>query len=148
MATPSFYVIGLTNDGHGRTSVNLGGTIVTLVTRWNTTVSAWSLDILDQSENLILAGLMMVPGVNLLKGYPVATAMIGGLSIAEKHSGDYRNPSLLGSDVILLWFPPGAEVLLPMPPDFISTLGISGFFVQDATGAYLVDASGATIVGN
>ena len=120
---PNCYVVDLTNDGQGRTTLNLGQTVVTLITRWNASAKIWTLDILDSNEDPVVVGIAMVPGVNLLKPYPSASQLIGSLVVAEKNSGGYQNSDLLGNGVILLWFPLGITPILPMPVNFTPTQG-------------------------
>jgi hypothetical protein len=112
---PYCYTISLTPDGQGQTTVNLGTTTITLVTRYNYSAKCWCMDILDVNADLMLAGVMLVPGVNLLAPYPSQAAIIGALVLAENDSGDYQSSTGLGVDTTLLWFPPGTSVLIPVP---------------------------------
>jgi len=114
-AVPAYSIIALTSDSESQTTVNLGTTTITLVTRYNYLAQCFSLDIFDENGNLMLAGVMMVPGVNLLKPYAAVAAIIGGLVVAEINPGDYMSSDLLGTNVVLLWFPPGIPVQIPIP---------------------------------
>jgi hypothetical protein len=114
-AVPICYSIALTPNGEGQTTVNLGSTTITLVTKYNYSAQCWCMDIYDVNANLMLAGIMLVPGVNLLAPYAAAAAIIGGLVLAETNPGDYQSPDLLGINTTLLWFPVGATVLIPVP---------------------------------
>ena len=111
----SAYTIDLTPDAQGQITVNLGTTTITLLTRYNYSAQCWCMDIFDVNGNLLMAGLMLVPGVDLLKPYAAIKAIIGGLVLAEINPGDYQSPELLGINTLLLWFPPGQEVIIPVP---------------------------------
>lgn len=108
-----YYVLPLEPDGEGHVKFDLGNTTIELVTRFNYTIKAWSLDILDSNGELLIAGLMMFPGFDLLKYYPDLQQLIGGLWVAEQFPGNYQDPDLLGSSVQLLWFPIGETVIYP-----------------------------------
>jgi hypothetical protein len=108
----NYIVIDLPIAGEGHTQTTLGSTQVELVTRFNYSIPAWIMDILDSAGNLMIAGLTLVPKVNILKPYPELTSL-GSLVLVELNDGDHQNPSLLGSQVQLLWFPVGAAIVLP-----------------------------------
>ena len=107
-----YNILPLGIDGEGHWLFTLGNIQVHLVTRFNYTAACWTLDILDASGNLMVAGIMMVPGINLIKPYPQITGLIGGLMVVELNVGDYQSPSLLGTNIQLLWFPVGTPVAL------------------------------------
>lgn len=105
-------IIQLTNDGEGNTTVDLDDVIVTLVTRYNYSVSCWVLDIIDIDDNIMLAGLMLIPNVDLLAPYAEVKEQLGSFVIIEKNEGDYMSPDLLGTNVKLLWYSVGDEIVL------------------------------------
>lgn len=100
-----YRIIPLSSDGEGRRTVDLDGVIVILVTRYNYTTSCWSMDILDVDGIVLVAGVMLVPDVDLLKPHTAIKAQIGSLSIVENVAGDYESPDKLGEDVKLIWTP-------------------------------------------
>lgn len=53
--------------GPQRFSVFLNNQLWTLVLRWNHAVGVWQLDFINSSDELMLAGLALVTGVDLLK---------------------------------------------------------------------------------
>ena len=106
-------VIELTPSGEGHTTVNLGNTVVGLVTRYNYSAQCWTMDILDSSGNAILTGLMLVPGIDILDSYQEEKKTLGGMVLAEKNVGDYQDSNLLGINTKLLWFPVGTDVVIP-----------------------------------
>lgn len=110
MADP--YIIEMTSDGEGITEVNLGDVLVTITTRFNYSIEAWTMDIADALGNIILSGLMMVPNVDMLSPYPEQKELLGGLVLFEQASDDYLSDSKLGINTKLVWFPPGTEVVL------------------------------------
>ncbi len=110
MANP--FVINMTSDGEGSTEVNLGDILVTMATRFNYSISIWTLDIADAKGEMILSGLMLVPNVDLLSPYPAQKEILGGLVLFEKTPGDYTHSDQLGELTKLIWFPPGTEVVL------------------------------------
>lgn len=111
----SYNVIPLTTDGEGHVRVNLGNTAVELVTRFNYTVGAWSLDILDAAGDTLIAGVMLFPWIDLLKPYPDLKALLTGLVLVENNPGDHQYPDLLGTQVQLLWGDPAA-ILAALSP--------------------------------
>lgn len=115
MSANGYYIINLSSDGQGQVSVNLGSTMISLITRYNYLASCWEMDILDVNGDLILAGLMLVPGIDLLAPYQEYAKTIGGLVLAVKNSADYQDPAGLGTSSVLLWFPPGVPVQIPIP---------------------------------
>lgn len=42
---------------------------VNLVVKWNTFMAAWSVDVYDQSQNLIIGSVPLVTGANLLEQF-------------------------------------------------------------------------------
>lgn len=106
------YVIEMTSDGEGTTEVNLGDTLVTLITRFNYSIKAWTMDIIDAQGNNILLGLMMVPNVDILSPYPEQKELLGGLVLFEQNPGDYLYDDKLGTSTKLVWVPPGTEMEL------------------------------------
>lgn len=106
------YLIELTSDGEGRTDVDLGDTLVTMVTRFNYYSKVWTMDILDALGETILSGLMLVPGVDLLSPYAQQKELLGGLVLLEESVGDYLSDARLGTNTKLFWFPPGTEIFL------------------------------------
>lgn len=109
----SFNVLQLSPDGEGHASFNLGGVQVELVTRFNYAAGCWMMDVLDADGALILAGLALVPNVDLLEGEPVVKESLGALVVVESVTDAYMNPDNLGSTVQLLWYPVGTTVVLP-----------------------------------
>jgi hypothetical protein len=107
-----FTILGLSYAGEGHFTFNLG-VAVELVIRFNYTLALWSLDILDGNGNTMIAGLLMVPGVDLLKPYNSIKAQLGSLVVVEANPEDSGNPMMLGTNVQLLWFPVGTPVVLP-----------------------------------
>lgn len=105
--------IDLFSNGESRFVVDLNGYLATFVTKFNYSARAWSLDILDADGVLILAGVMLVPNVDILYGYPQAKKNLGGLVLIEAAVGNYTIPDKLSTGAKLLWFPPGVEVGLP-----------------------------------
>lgn len=108
------YIIELTNNGEGRTEVNLGDVLVAITTRFNYSIKSWTMDIDDARGNIILAGLMMIPGIDMLSPYPEQKEILGGLVLVEKDDGDYLDDSNLGTLTKLVWYPPGTEVVLSL----------------------------------
>lgn len=103
-------IIELDNSGEGRYIVELGDVLVTIITRFNYSTGSWMIDIEDANGLLLLAGLMLVPNVDILFPYIEQKEILGGLVLFEKKAGDYQSDSLLGQDTKLVWFPPGTDV--------------------------------------
>jgi hypothetical protein len=109
----NYFILPLVPSGEGHFKFDLGNTSVELVIRFNYTIKAWSLDILDSNSNLLIAGLLMFPGFDLLTWYSDMQVLVGGLLVVEQTPGNYQLPEQLGSTVQLLWFPVGTPVVFP-----------------------------------
>jgi hypothetical protein len=96
-------IIPLTNQGGVIYKVNFGTSVYSLVLKYNYTAECWTMDILDSVDTLMLAGIMLVPDLDLLGPYPTIKETIGRLTIIEKNLGDYKNADLLGTNVQLVW---------------------------------------------
>jgi hypothetical protein len=114
MITPAYKIIDLAPDGQSNRTVSMGTVVIQLVTKYNYSASCWTMDILDSLGNLMLAGLMLVPNVDILKPYTALKESLGSLVLIEVNAGDYQSPDLLGINTVLLWFPSGTEVELPI----------------------------------
>ena len=106
-------VITLTPDGQGEATVDLNGVLAHLITRWNGLASCWSLDISDSQGRSILAGLMLVPGVDILAAYQEEKATLGSIAVDEAYPGAYQDYAQLGTNVKLIWTPPGQAAMIP-----------------------------------
>ena len=109
----SYNVLQINPDGEGHTKFNLGSAGVELVTRFNYSIPAWTLDVVDVAGATLVAGIPMLPGFDLLKPHPDIKALIGGLMMVEQVEGSHRYPDLLSESVQLLWFPVGTPVVYP-----------------------------------
>jgi hypothetical protein len=109
----AYTVIPTYSDAESRYSVALGGSVVSIVTRYSYSAQCWQMDLSDSLGNAILTGLMLVPGVDLLKPYPQIKRTLGSLLLVELTEGDYISPDSLGTTTKLLWFEPGLEVVYP-----------------------------------
>lgn len=109
----NFNILPLEYTGEGHQSFDLGLISVTLVPRFNYQASCWTLDILDANNAVLLAGLMMIPNLDILKPYPDLKQQLGALVPVENNVGDYLIPESLGYNLQLFWYPVGTEVILP-----------------------------------
>jgi len=107
-------IISLKSDAPGKYSVDLDETSVELHTRYNYLAACWAMDIADVTGATILNGIMLVPGVDLLKGHPEHKPSLGAIVVVEKFRGDYQSPGLLGTNTKVLWYAPGEEVIIPI----------------------------------
>jgi hypothetical protein len=110
----SYRIIELRPDGEGHATVDMGTVVIQIVTRFNYAAACWTMDILDTTGELMLAGLMLIPNIDILKPYTALKESLGSLVLIEKNAGDYMSPDLLGITTALLWFPPGADIVLPV----------------------------------
>lgn len=109
----TYNVIPLSSDPLGQVTVTLGDVTVTLVTRYNYSAACWCMDIQDANGDDLLAGIMLVPGVDLLKAYQEEKKSLGSLILAEKTAGAYMDPDSLGTTTKLIWFAYGEEIAYP-----------------------------------
>lgn len=105
-------VIDMTDDGEGSTEVVLGGVLVKLTTRFNYSAQSWTMDIIDAQGLGIVTGIMMVPGVDMLSPYPEQKELLGGFVLVEEYVGAHLSDSSLGRSTKLIWFPPGASIVI------------------------------------
>jgi hypothetical protein len=111
MADDILYTIDLDPIGGSPIIVTLGNAIVSMIPRYNYTASVWTLDILDTSDNVLAAGLMLVPNIDILTPYQQLKRELGSIYVTERYVGDHKNPDLLGTNVKLLWYAPGADII-------------------------------------
>lgn len=78
-------------------AVSLVGTTYNLTIKWNTIDQLWVLDLYDSNNNLLVGGINMVPGQNLLS--PYGYLEIGGQLIIQTDNDPNANPTFdsLGS---------------------------------------------------
>lgn len=105
--------IPLSNKGGSKITIPLVDSLITFRTCYNYSAECWVLDLLDTAGEVLLAGLMLVPNVDIMHPYPSLQEEIGSLVLVEKNEDDYKDAELLGSTTKLLWFAPGEEIELP-----------------------------------
>lgn len=110
----SFRKIPLTANGQSNFSVDMDLSVFLFVLRFNHSISAWMLDILDVDENVLVAGLVLRPNIDILIPYLQLKEILGGLVMVEQQPGDYQDATKLGTSVVMLWYPPGEEIVLPI----------------------------------
>lgn len=87
----------------------LGGSLYKLYFSWNERQGIWQMSISDADDNLILGGLRLVPGIDLLAKYRVSVpALPGGMLIVVDKTGDDLTAELdrnnFGSRFVLGYF--------------------------------------------
>ena len=99
-------VIPMTADPARRIEVSLNRKRYFLTTKYNVAGNVWSMD-LEDSAGVILYGITLLTGVNLLATQRDLTAEIGGLWLVDT-TGSRSDPGAenLGSDVVLTHFAP------------------------------------------
>lgn len=108
----AFTVLPLTTDGEATSEFTLGNLEVSITTRYNYSAQCWTMDLLDASGEIMLAGLMLVPNIDILKPYPDVKVDVGSLVLVEKATDDYKGEDSLGTTTQLLWFAPGEAIVL------------------------------------
>lgn len=100
MATLSNYLIPLVNVPQ-QFSIDLGGTIYTLTSKWNDMAQSWYLDVADQDQNPIACGIPFITGADLLSGLQYLG--FGGALIVYTNGMPSAVPTLdnLGADANL-----------------------------------------------
>jgi hypothetical protein len=98
--------------GQSRTSTRLGNASVDFDTQFNTTAGCWTLDVYDAQGKLLLAGLMLVPNIDLLAPYTKLAETFGALVLFEASPGDYKNIDKLGTDTFFINYLPGETVFI------------------------------------
>ncbi len=113
----SFQVLPLSAIGGLTKTFELGGVnaafTVSVTTSYNYTTGVWSIDLTDSADNVLLAGLALVPGYDLLARFPDVGVLVGGLVLIELNPDDHRSVDSLGGNTQLLWFPVGTPVVVP-----------------------------------
>lgn len=109
-------IIPLTSAGSRRISVPLGTDIgvITFRTYWNPLAPCWYVDLLDENDVMLAAGLAMVPRINIIRYDPVLVARIGDLRVADLRPVGPRGPQNQTADILgkpnglqLVHFAPG-----------------------------------------
>ena len=108
-----YNIIPLLADGENTTTLNLSIGIISIVTRYNYLSECWCMDILDANGDLMLAGIMLVPLIDLLAPHTAVKQEIGTFLLIEKYTGAYKDPDKLGTDTALLWYAPGEDIEIP-----------------------------------
>ncbi len=106
-------IIPLFSGGSSTSTSMLAGDLINFKTSYNYEALAWELDLSDINGNVLAAGLMLFPNVNIIKPYPILFSKYGALVPIEQNIGDYQNPTSLGNTLILLWYPVGESMVLP-----------------------------------
>jgi hypothetical protein len=86
-----------------------GGPIVKLTTRYNYVTRHWSLDIADAAGKLLVAGIALVPGNDLLFPYRQLKKTLGALVMEELFPEAHRRDDTLQSHCVLYWISPEEE---------------------------------------
>ena len=84
------YEVPLTNTQQ-TLRVSLGGTLYALNVYWNAATLSWVVDISDANNNLVVGGIAVVTGVDLLGPYGYLN--FGGKLIAQTDSNLYAPPT-------------------------------------------------------
>lgn len=111
---PAYKIIPLQNNGMTISTVDLSTVLIQFTTKYNYAAACWVLDIFDSMGTLMLAGLMLIPNIDILKPYTALKETLGALVLIEQNKGDYMSPDLLGINTVLLWYPPGVNIVLPV----------------------------------
>lgn len=94
-------------------TTSLGNSVVTFVPRYNYSAELWCLDIFDTEGNLLVAGIMVFPNIDLLEPYPSVAETVGKLVAIEQNVGDHKLTTSLGTKLKFLWFASDEEIILP-----------------------------------
>lgn len=70
---------------------------------WNERGQFWIMDILDQDENYLVAGVRMVTGIDLLSRFK-NTSLPPGIFILDDSSGKGRDPSFFNFGTEIIFF--------------------------------------------
>jgi len=104
--------IDLTADPGSPFTVPLENVVVIMIPKYNYSAKCWTLDIYDTQNDPLILGLMLIPNIDILIPYPSIKELIGSLVLVELNAGDYMDSESLGIKTKLLWFRPGAEIIL------------------------------------
>lgn len=107
------YQIPLESKGESKFSVDMFTFVLLFTTKYNHYLSIWILDIQDMDENILVAGIVLKPNIDLLIPYLQLKKTIGSLIVVENKVGDYKDSTKLGTEIAMLWYPVGEEVILP-----------------------------------
>lgn len=106
-------VIPTFNDAEASYKVAVNGYNIGITTRYNYSAQCWMLDLSDALDAPILTGLMLIPGIDILKPYEHIRQQLGSFVLSEATTDAYLEPDSLGNTTQLLWYAPDAEILLP-----------------------------------
>lgn len=91
--------------------ITLGAVAYSLIFRWNVPNLSWMMDIADQDNNLILSGIPLVTGADLLSPFEyleIGGSFDAGQLRAQTASNTFVPPTFvnLGTDGNLYWIEP------------------------------------------
>lgn len=87
-------VLPLTNDGELEVTTDIG-VVLKVRSYYNPSAPGWYVDLYDESEELLVAGVALVTGIDLLRQFP--TLDMGPLVLAVTGGGDGQGPEDLGT---------------------------------------------------
>lgn len=101
-------IIPTTSDGARRITLDLGGDLglFTFRTYYNYLADMWFLDLLDADDTVILAGMALPPGIDILRAHTNIDD-IGELRVADTGGTNNATPESLGTDAQLVHYDPG-----------------------------------------
>jgi hypothetical protein len=102
----TIYKIDLDNDGGATYNMTTDTSLLSIEMKYNYSSQCWVMDIYDEEKTLLIAGVMLVPNIDLLKGHRQLKEQIGTFALYEQKSEDYKDPDSLGKTTVLVWFSP------------------------------------------
>ena len=103
-------LISLDPVGGSKYNLNINNTSLVIEIKYNYFEQCWAMDVYDSSENLIIAGVMLVPNIDLLRAFDRIKEDIGTFVLYEQKEDDYRDSMGLGIKTKLVWYSSSDEI--------------------------------------
>lgn len=104
-------ILPVSAAGARRVQVRLGDDLLTIRTYYQPHTPIWRMDLSDVNDNVLVLGVPLVPGINLIRGETETTRRYGEFWY-NPEQGVGNESDALGNTAKLWWFAPG-ELVLP-----------------------------------
>ena len=104
-------LISMDPVGGSKYTVNVNNTVLSIEIKYNYSTECWLMDIYNSSEALIVAGIMLVPNIDLLAAFTRIKENVGTFVLYELNEDDYKSPDLFGINTKLVWYSSSDEIL-------------------------------------
>jgi len=105
-------IIPVYSTGSCRVNATLNGIGLDIVTKYSYQAKCWMIDIY-QDDTPLICGVILVPNHDILRPYQHIRQQIGSIVPVERYPDIYQSPYYIGVYLILTWFAPDEEIIIP-----------------------------------